>query len=356
MRIPVLILNYNGRRLLAECLPSVLQAAASSSHHCRVVVIDNSSTDDSVEWLSEHFPQVDVLSRRNRGLCSFNDIVPELDASIALLLNNDIKLDRACIDRLVAPLTSERPRDGLRWFMTTPQCRLFDETTYEGLKTAVRWRRGLVQATSLFPGHEAVIDRADQTASAGAVMAVDCDLFTMLGGFDPLYLPGRLEDLDFAYRAYQAGFRGRYVPEALAYHAGQATFGQVFGSDGCLRLALRNTLLFQWKNLRHPLHLARQLFGIPARIVLDLIRAPFTGPERRWMFCRALGEALGRLAELRATQYRTPGTLRTERAFFARFHPRRMTTARFSPLPDSVDGDPIAVDITRVTSAKEVLP
>jgi len=342
MSVDLLILNYNGRRLLAECLPSVLRAAEASRHRCRVAVIDNDSTDDSLAYLAEHFPQVRLIRRPNRGLCSFNDVVPRLDAPVAILLNNDVKLDRDCIDPLVAPLLDGKKGTGpicakhpsgrsgkldlspFSCFMTAPLCWRFDGHTYEGFKTAVSWHWGLVRATALFPGHQAVIARPGQTASAGAVLAVDCRKFAELGGFDPLYLPGRLEDLDLAFRAHQAGYHALYVPQAVAWHLGMATFRKVLGNSGCDQLALRNTLLFQWKNLRHPRHLLRQLLALPLRLLLDLLRAAWLPRHRRWAFARALCAAIARLGQLRWPEYRANGTIARQREFFRRFHPRRL--------------------------------
>ena len=324
MRVHLLVLNYNGRRRLAECLPSVLRAAANSSHRCEPAVIDNQSTDDSVAWLGEHFPQIPVINRPNRGLCSFNDVVPSLEGPVAVLLNNDVKLDPYSIDPLVAPLLPPRPADPQPCFMTAPLCWRFDGDTYEGFKTAVSWHWGLVRATALYPGHEPAIGQPGLTASAGAALAVDRRKFAELGGFDPLYLPGRLEDLDFAFRGYQAGYHARYVPRSVMYHRGMATFGEVFGAEQCDRLALRNTLLFQWKNLRHPLHVARQLVGLPVRLALDVARAPWAPARRRWIFVRALAAALGKLGQIRSTSYRAGGTVAGEREFFRRFHPRQM--------------------------------
>ena len=314
MHVHLLILNYNGRRLLAECLPSVLRAGEISRHRCEVAVIDNDSTDDSPAWLAERFPKLRVIRRPNRGLCSFNDVVPELQGPVAVLLNNDIRLDPRCVDPLVAPLMEPSP-----CFMTAPLCWQADGSTYEGFRTAVRWRWGLVQATALYPGHEETIHHPAATASAGAALAVDCRKFAALGGFDPLYLPGRLEDLDFAFRGYMAGYHARYVPEAVAYHHGMATFGAVFGPAGCDRLALRNTLLFQWKNLRHPRHVARQALGLPVRLVRDVCRVPWVPRERRWEFIRALIGAMGRLGRLRSARFRPSGSVGRERRFFREF-------------------------------------
>ena len=324
MRVHLLDLNYNGRELLEECLPSVIEAGWQSRHTCEVAVIDNDSTDDSVAWLAERYPQVESIRCPNRGLCSFNEVVPRLPGPVALLLNNDIKLERRAVDPLVEPLIGEPACAERPCFMTAPLCWLFDGVTYEGFRTAVRWRWGLVQATALYPGHEPMIRRQGLTASAGAALAVDRDKFALLGGFDPLYLPGRLEDLDFAYRGYQAGYRAVYVPEATAWHRGMATFGRVYGGSGCDELALRNTLLFQWKNLRHPAHLARQLAGLPLRLALELLRAPWTPPQCRWRFARAL---VGAMARSRQQPSGTPGAgdLRREREFFHQFHPRGMS-------------------------------
>jgi GT2 family glycosyltransferase len=325
MLIHLLVLNYNGSRLLAECLPSVLEAAHGSRHRCDVTVIDNASSDDSLSVLAQRFPEVGVARRSNRGLCSFNDVVAELPGPVALLLNNDIKLRGDCIDPLVEPLLE--PDGDSACFMTAPRCYRFDRATYDGFKTAVAWRFGLVQATALFRGCAAQLEQPGLTASAGAAMAVDCRKFMALGGFDPLYLPGRLEDLDFAYRGYLSGYHARYVPASVVYHLGMASFAPAFGRAGCDHLALRNTLLFQWKNLRHPLHLGRQLLGLPLRLLADACRAPWAAPAERWAFARALHEALRRRGQLNQSGYRARHDRRRERQFFSRFHPQRIRSA-----------------------------
>jgi N-acetylglucosaminyl-diphospho-decaprenol L-rhamnosyltransferase len=322
MSIHILILNYNGRHLLQACLPTVLAAARRSHHACCVGVVDNQSSDDSVAWLADQYPQVTVYRCANRGLCSFNEVVAQLDGRVAVLLNSDIKLHAECIDPLVAPLLDRGRRGTPPCFMTAPLCRRFDGRTYEGFKTAVRWHWGLVQATSLFAGHESVVDRPDWTASAGAAIAVSCRKFVKLGGFDPLYLPGRLEDLDFAFRGYQAGYCARYVPEAIAYHLGMGTFGPVFGATACEQLALRNTLLFQWKNLRHPAHRLRQAAGLAVRLAAETCRAPWTPAARRWPLLRAMRAALARWQNVQASGRSAVSGRELE--FFRRFHPDRM--------------------------------
>jgi GT2 family glycosyltransferase len=324
MPVHILVLNYNGRPLLAQCLPSILRAAAASRHACQVAVIDNDSEDDSVAWLGRHHPRVPVIRRPNRGLCSFNDVVAELPGPVAVLLNNDIKLDAGAIDPLIEPLLESDPANDSTCFMTAPLCWLFDGQTYEGFKTAVRWRWGLVQATALFEGHQPVIRTEGLTASAGAAIAVDRRKFLELGGFDPIYLPGRIEDLDFAFRGYAAGYHARYVPQAVAYHRGMGTFGRVFGVAGCDRLALRNTLLFQWKNLRDARSILRQMAGLPIRAAADVVRLPWAAPSRRLAFIKAFAAALARIEQVRAAPPASQDRRRRGRFFFREFHPRQV--------------------------------
>jgi GT2 family glycosyltransferase len=337
MPVHILVLNYNGRQLLAECLPSIVQAAGSSRHPCEVAVIDNDSDDDSVAWLARYHPQIRVIHHANRGLCSFNDVLAELPGSVAVLLNNDIKLDPGAIDPLVEPLlesdsTADSTADSA-CFMTAPLCWLFDGQTYEGFKTAVRWRWGLVQATALFEGHQPVIRAEGLTASAGAAIAVDKHKFLELGGFDPIYLPGRIEDLDFAFRGYAAGYHALYVPRSVAYHRGMSTFGRVFGSAGCDRLALRNTLLFQWKNLHDIRSILQQMVGLPIRAMADLVRLPWAEPSRRLAFIKAFIAAMARLRQLRAAPSASKNRRCRARLFFKEFHPRQVIRRDLSPAP-----------------------
>ena len=325
----VLVLNHNGRDLLAECLPSVLAAAERSSRPCEVVVIDNSSSDDSVEFLRATFPETRIIERTNQGLCSFNSVLEELPGDVAVLLNNDVKLAPDAIDPLIAPLAEEaqanrKPGDEIPCYLTASLCYRFDGKEYEGQRTALRWRWGLLQATSHFPGAEKGYLQPGWTASAGAAIAVDRKAFLRLGGFDPVYLPGRIEDLDFAFRLYQAGGVARHVPQSVAYHRGQTTFARSFGRAGCDLMATRNTLLFQWKNLRSAGSIVRQAVGIPLRLALDPIRALWAPRERRFLFTRAFLAAWRLAGKWRAPD-RRPDSRARERQWFRTFGFRKMS-------------------------------
>ena len=183
------------------------------------------------------------------------------------------------------------------------------------MRTRVRSRFGLVQGMSRVPGHEAVVDRPDLTAAAGPVLAVDRIKFLKLGGYDALFHPGRIEDLDLGFRAWMAGGRGYYVPESLAYHKGFGTFAPVLGDARCDGLAMRNTLIFTWKNLQGA-RLIAHCCWLPIRLAVSMVRG-------RWAFPKALFEALGRARAIRAARRSLHlgqvGWVERQEAFFRRF-------------------------------------
>ncbi|MGC8638619.1 MAG: glycosyltransferase [Isosphaeraceae bacterium] len=309
-RTQILILNYNGRNLLAECLPSIVRAAAASPVPCGVTVLDNDSRDDSVALVHEQWPGVHIIREQNRGLASFNRVLRRLEEPVVLLLNNDVKLDRDA----VAPLLRvfENHDDAL---FSAPRCWTFDGRRYEGMRTRVRSRFGLIQGMSRVPGFESRVEQFDLTAAAGPVLAVDRQKFLALGGYDPVFFPGRIEDLDLGFRGWMAGYRGYYEPRSVAYHRGLATFGPALGVDRCDSLAVRNSFVFAWKNLSGGRLVAHFCWILP-RLAYWFLRG-------RAHFVRGLFEALACWSEIRrARRSMAVGhgswTLRQE-AFFHRF-------------------------------------
>ncbi|MDR3636732.1 MAG: glycosyltransferase [Isosphaeraceae bacterium] len=309
-RTHILVLHYNGRDLLKECLPSVIEAAARSAVPCAVSVVDNGSTDGSLDELVESWPGVQVISESNQGLASFNAVLARLDERVVFLLNDDVKLDPDALGPLLKAFDAHD--DAL---FSAPLCWSFDGREYEGMRTRVRTRFGLVQGMCRVPGHEDVLGQPDLTAAAGPVLAVDRRKFLALGGYDPLYFPGRIEDLDLGFRGWMAGWKGYYVPESVAYHRGFGSFGPAFGRAGCDRLAMRNTLLFAWKNLGGR-RLVTHLGWLAVRVAHALA-------TRRSAFLGALVEALQRLrtvASLRRTRAVGRGDwVARQEAFFEQF-------------------------------------
>ena len=285
-RVEILVLNYDGRDLLRECLPSIVEAARRAPIPCEVAVVDNGSSDGSLALLADQWPGLTVYREPNRGLASFNAVLARIEAPAVLLLNNDVKLDPGAVGPLAGALAADPSS-----FFSAPLCWDFDGSTYEGMRTLVRSRFGLVQGMCRVPGHESRVKIPGETAAAGPVLMVDRRKFLALGGYDPLYFPGRIEDLDLGFAGWMAGWRGLYVPESVAYHRGFGSFGPAFGREGCDRLAARNTLLFAWKNLAGR-RLRAHLAWLPARLAHSMTRG-------RGNFASAFREAVGRLGEVR---------------------------------------------------------
>ncbi|WP_250847235.1 glycosyltransferase [Aquisphaera insulae] len=309
-RTHILVLNYNGRPLLDECLPTIVEAAAGAGVPCAVTVVDNGSSDGSREWLAGHWPEIGLIGHDNLGLASFNDVLETLEEPIVLLLNNDVKLERGSLPPLLRAF--EEHDDAL---FSAPLCWTFDGKDYEGMRTRVRSRFGLVQGMSRVPGIEQVWHKADLTAAAGPVLAVDRRRFLEIGGFDPLYFPGRIEDLDLGFRGWMAGYRGYYEPQSIAFHRGFGSFGPAFGAGGCDRLATRNSFLFAWKNLRG-LRLVRHLLWIPPRLMYWIARG-------RLDMAFSLLAAIRRWGKTRTNRQRrrvgNEGWVARQEAFFRRF-------------------------------------
>lgn len=265
----IFILNYNGEKLLQECLPGILLAARHSSRKTKVVVIDNHSTDSSGQLMQNLFPDTPFIrARANRFLSSFNEFVERDHSDAVVLMNNDIKVEPDFLDPLLDVF--EKHDDA---FFTSSLCWDFDKVRYEGGVSMLHRRAGLWGTSSVLPRKLRPEGGGYWlTASIGASLTIRRDRFLELGGYDDLYLPGILEDLDLCYRGWRMGWKGYFVPESVIYHKGQASFAPAFGSTRIRRMASRNTCYFMWKNIDDPSLRLLDLLWMPVRIVYALLK------------------------------------------------------------------------------------
>lgn len=242
--INIIILNYNGRDLLAECLPSIVVASHTSKYSCKVTVIDNVSTDDSVQFLRSNFPDVDIVrAKENLVLCSYNDVIQSLDDDIVILLNNDLKLDKNYVDPLVSVFSNQKDV-----FFVASRGYSFDGVDYEGDRAIAKIRWGILNPETRFKGYERFIKKSGYTISAG-IAAFDRKKFIELGGYDDLYLPGRYEDVDLCFRGWKRGWKGIYQPESVQFHMGCVSFKKNFKQKEIDNIVFRNSILFTIKNI-----------------------------------------------------------------------------------------------------------
>ncbi len=251
LSVNLIVLNYNGRDLLERFLPSVFREAAASAYPCKVTVIDNSSQDGSAEFVRSRFPQADLVELPNRVLSSFNDAVRPMTEDIVFLLNNDMELLPGFVDPLVK-VFEEHPD---AFFSAS-----------HGNRAAAAFRWGILEPDTEYPGHRAKMEEAGITFSAG-VAAFDRKKFLELGGYDPLFIPGRYEDVDLSWRGWKRGWKGYYVPECRQIHIGGESFNRRFGWKRTQRLVFRNSILFMVKNIQDGGLWARFAAFLPLRLL-----------------------------------------------------------------------------------------
>jgi len=232
--LSVIIVSYNTRRLLDECLAS-LQTAASPTNGLEIVVVDNASGDGSVDMVREKYPDVRLIaSDENRGFSAANNLgVREANGRVLLFLNSDTVVSAealvqpldyldahpnvgAITVRLVYP-NGERDPDNHRGF-PTPWNALCH---FSGLGR-------LFPASPRFDGYFQSYADFEQTHAvpviAGSFMMMPRAVFDELGGWDETYFFYG-EDIDFCYRIHQAGYEIIYYPHVEVLHYKGASSG-----------------------------------------------------------------------------------------------------------------------------------
>ena len=280
MKVNIAILNYNGKKLLEECLPSIIEAASRSRHSAKVTVLDNCSTDDSVDFLKRSFPDVRIhIAKENRVYCSYNEFFREMEDDIIVVLNSDIKVEQGFLDPLVECF--ENDKDVL---FASSKMYYFDGKTYQGDKAKATQRYGIISADCRFDGYEDLIDKKGYTFSTGNG-AFDRKKFLELGGYDDIFLPGRYEDVDLCFRGWKSGYKGMYEPRSVIYHKGYESFKNYFSDKSIQKMVFRNSILFMWKDITDPHLLFKFYFWLVPRLLYFTFTKKFYFLSAFWQAC-----------------------------------------------------------------------
>ena len=259
----IVIVNWDGKHLLAECLPSVIEAVKCSGGKHEILVVDNGSTDESVRFVQERFPQVQVLALdRNYGFGEGNNkAARQVRTDVIVFLNNDMTVDCGFLAPLLAPFSDESV------FAVTSQIFFADPTRRreETGNTRARFEHGL-----FYFWHDEIGSRHENLEAipvfwaGGGCCAVDRKKFQALGGFDRLYAPFYLEDTDLSYRSWKRGWKCLVAPASRVVHKHRGTSRAKFGDRFVDTTIRKNIYLFIWKNvtdvsmtLQHALNLPR---------------------------------------------------------------------------------------------------
>ena len=263
MNVAIVILNWNGAALLKKFLPSVL----AFSDDADIYVIDNASTDNSINTLKAYFPQVKIVSNdKNLGFTGgYNQGLKLIEADIYCLLNSDIKVTK----NWLRPIVSQFQKNS---DIAIIQPKILDLNRpqyfeYAGAaggfidQLGYPFCRGRI-FQSLEKDEGQFNDITEIFWATGACMFVKSDVFKSLNGFDEDFFAHQ-EEIDFCWRAKNVGHKVFYVGESTVYHLGGFTLKN--SNPHKTFLNFRNSLYTILKNL--PIQSALLILFI--RLILD---------------------------------------------------------------------------------------
>ncbi len=239
--IEIIIPNWNGKTMLEHCLLSLRQQTYSNF---RIIVVDNGSTDGSIELVQRSFPEVLLvpLSHNTGFSIAVNKGIEASRAPWLLLLNNDMEVAEDCLAKLQSALTQYTSFHMFALKMMNYRERgLIDGAGDAVLRGGVGYRLGTMEADS----EEYCQDREVFGACAGAAL-YSREIFDRAGFFDADFF-AYLEDVDFNMRSRRLGCRCMYIAGARVYHIGSASTGSKI-NQLTVRLSTRNNIHVLAKN------------------------------------------------------------------------------------------------------------
>ena len=242
-KVTVIIPNYNGVRFLKGCLDSLMEQASDTPGY-DVLVVDNGSTDGSLELIRESYPQVrlEALSE-NTGFCHAVNVGIRLSRTpYVILLNNDTKVRTGFIKSLDSAIENKPKAISVSAKMLMwDRPELLDDAGDRYCVLGWAYARGKGKPESLY-------DRPCEVFSAcGGAAIYRKKVFEEIGYFDEEHF-AYLEDLDIGYRARIYGFRNYYEPNAEIIHYGSASSGSRY-NEWKTALASANNIYVVGKNM-----------------------------------------------------------------------------------------------------------
>jgi len=264
MSVAVVILNYNGRKFLADFLPIVLE----NTQDAAIYVADNGSSDDSLALLAADFPSVSALSwSENLGYAGgYNYALSQINADYFVLMNSDIAPRKGWLPPLVRYFESNPSLGAAQPFLldyTQP-----DYFEYAGAAGGF-WdaygypfcRGRLFDTLEKNDGQYAT---STVNWATGACLMVRTDAYKKVGGLDS-YLFAHMEEIDLCWRMQRAGYTIAAVAESEVLHVGGGTLNKE--NPFKTYLNFRNNLILLYKNLEP----SKRFFIIFIRMILDAV-------------------------------------------------------------------------------------
>ena len=263
--VSIVILNFNGRNYLEKFLPSVTQ---HSKEH-EIVVADNNSSDGSIDFLKNSYPDIRLISfSENYGFCQgYNKALDQLDSDIFILLNSDIEVTKDWIDPILKLFDEDEK-------VAAVQPKLLDfnhknKFEYAGGAGGFIDKYGYPFCRGrIFDTIETDIGQYDDTReifwATGACLFIRAHLYKSFGGFDADFF-AHMEEIDLCWRMKLEGYKVFHCGESVVYHVGGGTLA--YSNPWKTYLNFRNSLLVLIKNLP----VQSLVWKLPIRWVIDYI-------------------------------------------------------------------------------------
>ena len=245
--LAIVILNWNGKQLLQRFLPSVVKYSPGA----RIIVADNGSSDNSIDFLEERYPEVGIIKlQKNYGFAGgYNEALKEVDAELICLLNSDVEVTKGWLTP-VLKLLEENPDIGI----VQPKIKDLKRPSYFEYAGAAGgfldffgypFCRGRI-----FQSLEEDTGQYDEIReifwATGACMFIRKEIFSELGGFDTDYFAHQ-EEVDLCWRARNHGYKVFYTGASEVFHMGGSTLNNMNPKKTFLNF--RNSLFSITKNL-----------------------------------------------------------------------------------------------------------
>lgn len=294
-RVAIIILNWNGEKLLREFLPSVVKN--TNADLGRVVVVDNHSTDGSWRCLEQEFPDVErVLFEENFGFAGgYNRAIEMIEAEYVVLLNSDVEVAPGWLEPLVAVLDRDEKVAAVQ-----PKILAYrDKNKFEYAGAAggyidylgFPFCRGRVMDTTE-QDYGQYDDEVDVFWATGASLCIRRDVYRAVGGLDEAFF-AHMEEIDLCWRLKNGGYTLKVIPSSVVYHLGGGSLPM--NHPRKLFLNYRNNLLMLHKNL-----CAKQRKKIFfARVLLDTMAGGLFLLKGQWSNTRSVIRAYKAFREMR---------------------------------------------------------
>ena len=264
MKVAIVILNWNGKKLLEQFLPSIVRF---SSELADIYVADNASTDASVSFVKQHFPSVNIVENAINGgyAKGYNDALQSIQADIYCLINSDVEVTEGWLEPVLKVFETEN-----NTAIIQPKILDFKDKSkfeYAGAGGGFIDLYGYPYCRGRVFNHlETDSGQFDDATkifwASGACFFIRSEVYDALGGFDEDYFAHQ-EEIDLCWRTQNEGFEIQYIGTSAVYHVGGATLQE--SNPRKTFLNFRNSLLSIIKNVPKQWF----LFVVFSRLILD---------------------------------------------------------------------------------------